>query len=176
MQRVTLAPTDPQLARQLHAALRKARLVYAVAVVAALWIVLSGIQFAATSQWDPPFEDDALVRWELRGAFAVVSVIDVVTLAYLRRYMLVSEREPTIPLLSVAGPLLVRRLFAGAILTAAFTEAIVIYGLLLTLLGGQWIDAIAFGAAALLLFAAWFPRRDAWEADARRESLTGTAG
>jgi len=71
------------------------------------------------------------------------------------------------PILANVALPLPNRLTTASIVALAQCEAIAIYGLVLFLLAGRASDYYLFAAVALVGFALYFPRREAWEQQAR---------
>ena len=139
-------------------ALWRARIVVLALAAAVVLYGVVGLLFTAARSDDAPLADDSATLWLMRGALAVVTVINFSTGAYLRRGLLGSGAT------GGAGA----RLVPATVVSGALAEAVGIYGLVLTFLGGELWDVIVFGVVALLALAAVFPRRDAWEAEALR--------
>lgn len=57
----------------------------------------------------------------------------------------------------------VQRLFTTAIVTYAFCESVVIYGLVLFLIAGSSLDFYLFMVLSLFFYAIYFPRYNQWE-------------
>ena len=65
------------------------------------------------------------------------------------------------------------RLTSAAVVALAQCEAIAVYGLVLFLLAGRVRDYYMFAALALVGFALYFPRREAWAEQARAMPRAG---
>jgi hypothetical protein len=141
-------------------ALWRARIVVLALAAAVVLYGVVGLLFTAARSDDAPLADDSATLWVMRGALAVVTVINFSTGAYLRRGLLGSGATPP----GGTG----RPLVPATVVSGALAEAVGIYGLVLTLLGGEPWDVMVFGVVALLALAAVFPRREAWEVEALR--------
>ena len=152
----------------LQEALLRARVtILALGGAVVAYAVTAGIVTAPDS-YDAPIGDDAGVRWILRGALAVAALINLLTAAYIRRAIIErggsgdGERAP-----------LGARFFLSTVVGGAFTEAVAVYGLALTLIGGEMLDVLAFGVVALIGLARLYPTSGAWAERARMEALLG---
>lgn len=127
--------------------------------IALYW--LTGFLTIARGVYDPPLEDDRGTLWLLRGAIAAVAAINFATAAYLTRNVVQA------PQASADTTRLRDRLLSSTLAAGALAEAVGIYGLLLTLLGGEPWDMLVAGGAALAALAILFPRRAKWDKRAR---------
>ena len=99
--------------------------------------------------------------WGLRVGLALSAItIPLMVEAILRR--------PSFPKQPASGwvarlPVEARKLGIEAVLRMAFYEAIGLYGLLMFLAGGSWVDLVAFVGFSLALLAWRWPRRGEWE-------------
>ena len=155
---------------ELHAALLRARVVIlALSGAVVAYAVIAGI-IVTPDSYDAAIGDDAGVRWILRGALAVAALISFFTAAYIRRAIIErggngdSERAP-----------LSARLFLSTFIAGALADAVAVYGLVLTLIGGEMLDVLAFGIVALVALARLYPTGGAWDERARMEALLGDA-
>lgn len=151
---------------ELQAALLRARVtIVALGGAVVAYAVIGGI-IVTPDSYDAAIGDDAGVRWILRAALAVAAVINFFTAAYIRRAIIDrggsgdGERAP----LGV-------RLLLSTLIAGAFADAVAVYGLVLTLIGGEILDVLAFGIIALIGLARLYPTSGAWAERARMEAL-----
>ena len=152
---------------ELDAALLRARVTVLGLGAAVCGYALIGAIITSPQSYEPPVGDDQAFRWLLRAILAVVALINFFTAAYVRRAVVDrggdgGQRAP-----------LGDRLFLATLVAGAFAEAVGVYGLVLTLIGGELLDVLCFGAVALVALGLLFPTRTAWAERARLEALTG---
>lgn len=169
---MTLDPDAEDSAIDFEAALRNARIVVLFLALAVLAYIVFAI-IVTSVDVEAPLSGDEGTMWILRVAFGVASIFNVL----LARFLGTAIAEGRRSMLSegVDMPPLPNRLQTATILAAAVAEVIGLYGLLLTIIGGNLLDSVVFGAIGLGALASFFPRRDAWEAEARREAMLGAA-
>ncbi|MBI1962183.1 MAG: hypothetical protein HYV94_18095 [Candidatus Rokubacteria bacterium] len=88
----------------------------------------------------------------LRWIFAAFALADLWLVRFMRTKILANAALPP-----------VQRLLSAAIVGLANCEAIALYGFVLFVLAGRVTDYYVFAGLALLGFALYFPRRQAWE-------------
>ena len=88
----------------------------------------------------------------LRWIFAALALADLWLVRFMRTKILANAALPP-----------VQRLLSAAIVGLALCEAVALYGFVLFVLAGRPTDYYVFAALALLGFALYFPRRQAWE-------------
>ncbi len=92
----------------------------------------------------------------LRAIFAVLALAGLGLARFLQRSILERPASPVSALLTTA-----------ALVALALCEAIAIYGFVLFLLTGRASDYYLFAALSAVGFALYFPRREAWQEQAR---------
>jgi hypothetical protein len=92
----------------------------------------------------------------LRGVFAALALAGLGITRVVQRSILANAALP-----------LLGRLSTAAIVALAQCEAIAVYGFVLFMLAGRPSDYYIFAALALVGFVLYFPRREAWEEQAR---------
>jgi F0F1-type ATP synthase membrane subunit c/vacuolar-type H+-ATPase subunit K len=100
----------------------------------------------------------------LRAIFAALALANLGIVGVIQRSILANAALP-----------LVGRLQSAAIVALALCEAVAIYGLVLFMLGGRAIDYYIFAALALVGFALYFPRQEAWQERAGRTAREDAA-
>jgi hypothetical protein len=141
-------------------AFRTVRWIYIGFMSAMLFYVLLPVELQAVDiELDPKLSDGPL--WLLRGGFAALSLVTL--LAFDRLFPIPTKaRRPSSSWFGNNNPT-THVAIARIVTRAAFAEATGIYGLLIFVMGGHFVDVLAFCAAALAALAWYFPTRDRWD-------------
>jgi hypothetical protein len=136
------------------------RRLHAIFLVAVGFIAITAFRMEFAKTGSPLLEDREAVLWALR---AFLAILGVTGFAMVERIAHQSRKpEQSLHFRSVPAP--IQQLATDAILRMAFYEALAVYGLLLVLVGGSWLDMICFACPAVALFLWKFPRRRVWVA------------
>lgn len=143
------------------------RRLHVVFLVAVGVIAITAVRIEMAETGTPLLEDRPPLLWALRVGLATLGAIGFVMVERVVRQSSKPERS----LVFRDLPTLSQELGRDAILRMMFFEAVAVYGLLLVLVGGSWLDTACFACAAVVLLLWRFPRRSAWVAALNAESL-----